>query len=166
MAQPLLWWHYFQIMILHRHTGPTWTLPSIAFNNLKWPVHYLGNVSHKTWLISVSVETETLLFLNFVCPGLYRLINGVYLCVASETDNYTGLMWNCGPLCFSEIFLYCENCLLLKASVCVWVWETEWVRNRDTSGHICFKLDEQRKHDGVRWSLYSEVLFRARETVI
>lgn len=50
------------------------------------------------------------------CSGLQLLINDVYLCVALETDNYGLNVKSWTSLWFSEIFLYCENCLCAAES--------------------------------------------------
>lgn len=65
-----------------------------------------------------------MLFPIFVCSGLQLLLNNVYVCVASEAEKYgcNVKLWT--SLWFSEIFLYCENCLSAAES-CVCVRERE-----------------------------------------
>lgn len=69
--------------------------------------------------------------------------NDVYLCVASETDKYGPSVKSWTSLWFSEIFLYCENCLSAAESfivhVCVCERERKW-KMETSEVMICFKL--------------------------
>ena len=118
-------WHCLLILISHHLAGPTWillimwTLPSIAFVTI-----FYGSPS--------LLLTETL-FWVFVCSGLLLLMSDVHLCVASEADKYGPNVKLWTSLWFSEIFLYCENCVSAAESfivcvcvcVCMCVWETD-----------------------------------------